>query len=255
MRRPLRDLTITTALAKMAEMAAQTQDSIAAEIDPIASDKAPTSSTETVHHAFPSLSAADDGSTKRPRDLRLIHLVLANLGVSSYQERVPLQLIDFAYRYVAGILQDSLQYQEAYGNVSGSAKANTAGTHDANGVSIGALRAAVEARTYYQFSPTLPKEFYLELASERNTVALPTIGKEYGVRLPPEQYCLTGIGWNMKDEWDQVDVERAPEGGEMTIEHELEGAGEGEDDEEMETMEDVFGHSTNPADTDPMDQG
>ena len=237
----------------MAEVESQPQDPVTTDAKPSANDKLPNPSDETIHHAFPSLSAADDGSAKRPRDLRLIHLVLANLGVSSYQERLPLQLIDFAYRYVAGILQDSLQYQEAYGNVSGSGKAHAAGTHEANGVSLGALRAAVEARTRYQFSPTLPKEFYLELASERNAVALPPIGKDYGVRLPPEQYCLTGVGWNMKDEWDQVDEEKVQEPDDMTIEHELEGATE--DDEQMETMEDVFGDSANPAENDAMEEG
>ena len=235
----------------MADVDSQNQDPLTADANSSTKDKMLNSSDETIHHAFPSLSAADDGSAKRPRDLRLIHLVLANLGVSSYQERVPLQLVDFAYRYVAGILQDSLQYQEAYGNVSG--KANTAGTHEANGISLGSLKAAVEARTHYQFSPTLPKEFYLELASERNAVALPPIGKDYGVRLPPEQYCLTGVGWNMKDEWDQVDGGKALESDEMTIEHELDDPAE--DDEEMETMEDVFGESANPVENDAMEEG
>ena len=238
----------------MADTHPKTQDFIVNGANSASTNERPTNSTdELVHHAFPSLSAADDGSAKRPRDLRLIHLVLANLGVSSYQERVPLQLIDFAYRYVAGILQDSMQYQDAYGNVSGSGRANAAGTHEANGVSIGALKAAVEARTHYQFSPTLPKEFYLDLASERNAVALPAIGKDYGVRLPPEQYCLTGASWNMKDEWDDVDVDVALKGDGMTIEHELKGADE--EEEEMETMEDVFGKSMNPTDDDAMEEG
>ena len=239
----------------MADIESQPQDSQNVD-ETVAkgSDKVSNLPEEPIHHELPSLSAVDDGSAKRPRDVRLIHLVLANLGVSSYQERVPLQLIDFAYRYVAGILQDSLQYQEAYGNISGAGRANTAGTHEANGVSIGALKAAVEARTHYQFNPNLPKEFYLEMASERNAVALPPIGRDYGVRLPPEQYCLTGVGWNMKDEWDEVAKDAVSvEGNGMNIEHEL-GAG-GEEDEEMETMEDVFGESANPGEDESMEQG
>ena len=50
-------------------------------------------------------SPVDNGQSKRPRDARLIHLILANYGVSAYQERVPLQLIDFAYRYTSSTLQ------------------------------------------------------------------------------------------------------------------------------------------------------
>ena len=25
------------------------------------------------------------------------------------------------------------------------------------------------------------------------------------MRLPPEQYCLTGAGWNLREEWDEGD--------------------------------------------------
>jgi len=36
--------------------------------------------------------------SRKPRDARIIHLILSSLGVTSYQERVPLMLMDFAYR-------------------------------------------------------------------------------------------------------------------------------------------------------------
>ena len=55
--------------------------------------------------SFPTNSPVDNGQSKRPRDARLIHLVLANYGVNAYQERVPLQLMDFAYRYTSLTLQ------------------------------------------------------------------------------------------------------------------------------------------------------
>src|SRR2546430_3288424 len=35
----------------------------------------------------PSISLTDNGQSKRPRDARLIHMVLASLGLSAYQER------------------------------------------------------------------------------------------------------------------------------------------------------------------------
>lgn len=57
------------------------------------------------HPSFSTNSQLDNGHSKRPRDARLIHLVLANYGVSAYQERVPLQLMDFAYRYTSSTLQ------------------------------------------------------------------------------------------------------------------------------------------------------
>ena len=55
--------------------------------------------------SFPTNSSIDNGQSKRPRDARLIHLILANYGVNAYQERVPLQLMDFAYRYTSSTLQ------------------------------------------------------------------------------------------------------------------------------------------------------
>ena len=60
---------------------------------------------DSMNPSFPTNSPVDNGQSKRPRDARLIHLVLANYGVNAYQERVPLQLMDFAYRYTSSTLQ------------------------------------------------------------------------------------------------------------------------------------------------------
>lgn len=60
---------------------------------------------DSVNSSFPTNSPLDNGQSKRPRDARLIHLVLANYGVNAYEERVPLQLMDFAYRYTSSTLQ------------------------------------------------------------------------------------------------------------------------------------------------------
>ncbi len=69
-------------------------------------------------------------------------------------------------------------------------------------------------------------------------MALPSVGRDWGVRLPHEKYCLTGVGWGLKEEW------------ESEIEEEEEGAGEGGkgvgeegdgDEEGDERMEDIFG--------------
>ena len=59
---------------------------------------------DSTNSSFPTNSQVDK-QLKRPRDARLIHLVLANFGVNAYQERIPLQLMDFAYRYTSSTLQ------------------------------------------------------------------------------------------------------------------------------------------------------
>lgn len=48
---------------------------------------------------------------------------------------------------------------------------------------------------------------------EKNRVALPVIERGYGIRMPPEKYCLTGVNWELEDseefdyEEDEDDVD------------------------------------------------
>ncbi|KAI5785935.1 transcription initiation factor TAFII31, partial [Geopyxis carbonaria] len=136
---------------------------------------------------------------RKPRDARVIHLILASMGVSSYQERVPLMLMDFAYRYTSSVLQDALLFSDAINNT-----ANTGGQNPSANIVVDDLRMSIASRVNHQFSPGLPKDFLLDIAQERNRVALPTVGPEFGVRLPPEKYCLTGINWDLAqgmEEW------------------------------------------------------
>jgi transcription initiation factor TFIID subunit 9B len=194
---------------------------------------------------FPSTSISDIGLSKRPRDARLIHLILANLGVNAYQERVPLQLMDLAYRYTSSTLQDAVHLaSEAYAP-SGPGSKPSAVNADLNAVTLQSLRLAIGSRTHYQFNPQLPKETYQELAQERNRIALPPISKDTGLKLPPERYCLTGVGWSLKEEWEsegeeEVEEVQSKNGGDLVMK---DGDEEEEEavDEEDGRMEDFFG--------------
>lgn len=224
---------------------------------PTRPDAPPASSDPDV----PRASTQDDGQSKRPRDARLIHLVLSSLGINSYQERVPLQLLDFAYRYTSSVLSDSLRLSaEGYagqpertgggrGRGGGAAGGEGAG---GEGVTVTSLRQAIASRQGYTFQGHLPKEFLLEQAAERNRVALPKVERGYGVLLPEEKYCLTGVGWNLKEEWSDEDMEEDEEqeqqvNGAVHAAREDVGMGgiddaTNEDDEEgAGRMEDVFG--------------
>ena len=108
---------------------------------------------------------------------------------------------------------------------------------------MSALQLSIASRTHYQFNSTLPKEFYNEIAQEKNRVGIPPVSKDWGMRLPPEQYCLTGAGWNLREEWDEEDKEMEDAVKEERME-DVNGEGaEGEDggDEEGGRMEDIFG--------------
>lgn len=194
-------------------------------------------------------------------------MVLASLGVTAYQERVPLQLLDFAYRYTAGILSDA-QHLASEGYVATTSttggKSGKSAANEEGGVSLAALRLATASRNGYQFSARLPKETLLEMAAERNRTRLPEVGKEvvFGLRLPHERFVMTGTGWGMLDEWDsEVEEEggedaNAVNGGEDEAMVNGTAAEEGaEEDEEMgeqDGFEEVFGREE---DGDGMDEG
>lgn len=201
-------------------------------------------------------------------------MLLASLGVTAYQDRVPLQLLDFAYRYTSNVLQDAVHLTtEGYAGAVGDGAGPGAGgkaSAELNSVSLPALRLSIASRLHYQFQTGLPKDFLSEVASERNRIALPGVSRGYdaggangaaanaanqsmmmaGLRLPPERFCLTGTGWNLKDEWDSEGEEDLPDASEQ---QQQTGAGrgaaaeegeEGSEDDEDGKMEDIFGEDT-----------
>lgn len=130
---------------------------------------------------------AENSQEDVPRDVRLLHLLLASQSIHHYEDQVPLQLMDFAFRYTHGVLKDAMVY-------------NDYAEQGASGLTVEDIRLAIAARTQYQFKPTAPKELLLQLASERNKKALPQVMGMWGVRLPPEKYCLTAKEWNLDED-------------------------------------------------------
>ncbi|KAI9744432.1 MAG: Transcription initiation factor TFIID subunit 9 [Claussenomyces sp. TS43310] len=164
-----------------------------------------------INPSVPQTSLQDNGSGKRPRDARLVHMLLSSLGVTAYQERVPLQLLDFAYRHTSSILSDALHLSsDAYISQQTRARDAPAGgsLKDADGqVSMSAIQLAIQSRLQYQFNGGsgggLSKEFLLETAEARNKVGLPRIQQnEWGLRLPNEKFILNGVPWTLRDDWE-----------------------------------------------------
>ncbi|KAF3049551.1 Transcription initiation factor TFIID subunit 9 [Didymella keratinophila] len=199
--------------------AAHTNSPPASQLQPqSAAQPATTSTSASANTAYPSTSLLDTGATKRPRDARLIHLLLANMGVHAYTERVPLQLLDFAYRYTSGVLSDALAYEPPVPSSLPQSEKKKRDPTAEEGISLGALRTSVAGRAAMMAAQGgLGKEFLAEVASERNRVALPRVEREFGVRLPPERYCFTGVGWGVKEAWE----------GEEEVEDEDETMGDG----------------------------
>ncbi|KAI0190831.1 transcription initiation factor IID, 31kD subunit-domain-containing protein [Astrocystis sublimbata] len=152
----------------------------------------------------------------RPRDARTIELLLTSQGVTSFDNRVPLLLLDFAYRHTSSILNDAL-------HLSGDPYSSHAGAKPSG--STNAIHIAIASRQTYQFrggsggggagggGGGASKEWLQELARERNKVALPRIlANEWGVRLPNERFVLSGQAWGLRDQWENDDDSDAMEG-------------------------------------------
>lgn len=111
----------------------------------------------------------------------------------------------------------------------------------------------------------------MDVAAERNRIALPGVSRGFdagagasknafsnismgGMRLPPERFCLTGMGWNLKDEWESEGEEDVDDAAEPATTQPGAGAGAGVgagekeeediDDEGDGKMEDIFGEDT-----------
>ena len=171
--------------------------------------------------------------------------------------------MDFAYRYTSSTLQDALHLASEMQASTGTGR-GAAANNDLSGITLHALRLSVSSKTHYQFSPALPKEHFLELASEKNKVALPlptAVVGPGGIRLPPERYCMTGVGFGMREEWESDGEEEVGVGDDGAEAMNVDGAGDlgeqGEaDEDEVETMEDVFGGGGGaPGDDNEMGDG
>lgn len=109
-------------------------------------------------------------------------LILQSLGVEDYDPKVVHQLLEFAHRYTSDVFQDSLIYAE---------HANK------NDLDLDDIQLAIQGRVNHSFTTPPPKEFLLELAQEKNKTPLPLIPEKYGIRLPADKHCLTGINFSI----------------------------------------------------------
>ncbi|KAF4591976.1 transcription initiation factor TFIID subunit 9B [Ophiocordyceps camponoti-floridani] len=188
-----------------------------------------------------------------PRDARLIELLLTSQGVTAYEQRVPLLLLDFAYRHASSVLSDALHLagDPHVTQAGGKPSASAGGILTAPGeapITANAIKLAISARLSYQFrggsaGGGIDKEHMQELARERNKVALPRIvPNEWGVRLPNERFVLSGTSWGLKDMWegdepdDDQPIGDAMEGVQGPNPEDI-----GGDGVEGGTVEDVFG--------------
>lgn len=152
-------------------------DPMVEDTNPSTSDPLPTTSNGTN-----TTNTIPTDSTLKPRDARLLHLLLTAAQVPAYTPKVPIQLLDFAYRYTHSVLLDAQAYAD-HAHGQGSV------------ISADDVKLAVSSRVGHSFRGPPPKEFLLEVAAERNRRPLPAVREGVEIRLPPERWCLNAPNW------------------------------------------------------------
>ncbi|KAI1463165.1 transcription initiation factor IID, 31kD subunit-domain-containing protein [Daldinia caldariorum] len=185
----------------------------------------------------PSSSSPSPSHAPRPRDARTIELLLTSQGVTSFDQRVPLLILDFAYRHTSAVLSDALHLStDPYTTHAGSkpsASSGAAPSAPSAGeavVTTNAINLAIASRQSFQFrgASGASKEWMQEVARERNKIALPRVlANEWGVRLPNERFVLSGMGWTLRDQWTTA------------MEQDDDEDGDSDEDEEMEEVFDT----------------
>ncbi|KAK3336121.1 transcription initiation factor IID, 31kD subunit-domain-containing protein [Cercophora scortea] len=209
------------------------------------------------HHSQPPTSPS--ATAPRPRDARTIELLLTAQGVTAFEQRVPLLLLDFAYRHTSAVLSDALHLSaDPYTSHAGARPSAASGAAPVNvgdaTVSANAVQLAISSRLGFQFrgggsgggGPS--KEWLMDLARQTNRVQLPRImTNEWGVRLPAERFVLNGLSWGLRDAWagqgeeddeDSDEDEDMEDAADAMQGVETEDSGDGV---EGGTMDDVFG--------------
>lgn len=118
---------------------------------------------------------SSSGPKSQPRDAKAIVAMLKELNVGDFDPRVVTQLLEFSYRYIAELLDDSRVYADF-------AQKKQIDTDD--------IRLAIKLKSAVAFSNPPPRELTMEIAKEKNSLSLPPLRPVFGLRLPHERHCL-----------------------------------------------------------------
>ncbi|KAK1926080.1 transcription initiation factor IID, 31kD subunit-domain-containing protein [Papiliotrema laurentii] len=123
-----------------------------------------------------------------PRDGRLISLILASKGIDDADERVIHQLLDFAHRYTADVLQ------------AAQSLADHAGRSGPSRIEKDDVELAIQMRRRYEFFEPPPRDasYLASLAHELNSQPLPILPETFDLlRLPPPHQRLGEVNFNI----------------------------------------------------------
>ncbi|KAG7205889.1 hypothetical protein KM043_007818 [Ampulex compressa] len=124
-----------------------------------------------------------------PKDAQVIMSIMKDMGITDYEPKVINQLLEFTYRYVTCILDDSRIY-------ANHAKKKFIDLDD--------VRLAVKMQLERTFTNPPPRDVLLDVARTKNNIPLPFVKPNNGLRLPPDRYCLNATNYKLKNATKKV---------------------------------------------------
>ncbi|XP_053981009.1 transcription initiation factor TFIID subunit 9 isoform X2 [Hylaeus anthracinus] len=124
-----------------------------------------------------------------PKDAQVIMSIMKDMGIADYEPKVINQLLEFTYRYVTCILDDSRIY-------ANHAKKKFIDLDD--------VRLAVKMQLERTFTNPPPRDVLLDVARAKNNTPLPFVKPSNGLRLPPDRYCLNATNYKLKNATKKV---------------------------------------------------
>lgn len=113
-----------------------------------------------------------------PSDAVAIRNILRSMGVTQFEPRVLDLLLNFTYKYTSEVVLDAAAFAQQAGREPGE-------------VEVDDVTAAIQVRAASQFLAQPSTAAQEEVARRVNAQPLPAFGKVHGIRLPPEDFCVT----------------------------------------------------------------
>ncbi|XP_059487508.1 transcription initiation factor TFIID subunit 9 [Neocloeon triangulifer] len=127
--------------------------------------------------------ASTGSSARTPKDAQVIISMLSEAGVAEYEPRVVNQLLEFTYRYVTSLLDESRVYAL-------HAKKKVIDLDD--------VKLAITMQTDKVNTAAPPRDVLMEIAKSRNSNPLPPVKLQNGLRLPPDRFCLSSCNYKLQ---------------------------------------------------------
>lgn len=120
-----------------------------------------------------------------PKEAQVMSAILKDMGITDYEPGVINQMLEFIYRYVSQVLDDA----RVFANYAKKTRT----------IEMDDVKLAVHMQMEKSFTTPPPRDLLLELARTRNSNPLPPIKvNQYGIRLPPDRYCLSACNYRIK---------------------------------------------------------